>query len=217
MCVAAAEQLIAETETSRLENFLLGRIADERRHRRVAISLPVRFMADDSSEHRGLLFDMSVGGISVTAETRPPVGSRIVLYIDEIGRSEGTVARHHEYGFAVRLSATQNRRDKLAERLMIHANRHRLHPEDLRAHERVEIDQDSRCVMPDGKEAACRVLDLSLSGAALAVEHKLVVGADISIGRMRGRVVRHIPGGVAIKFLTAQTSHQSALAGLKRA
>ena len=215
--MAAAEQLNAETASSRLEDFLLGRVADERRHRRIVVSLPVRFMADDASEHRGLLFNMSVGGISITADIRPAVGSRVVLYIDDLGRAEGVVARHHEYGFAVRLSATQNRRDKLAERLMIHANRHRLRPEDLRAHERVEMDQEGRCVMPDGKEAACRVLDLSLSGAALAVEHKPVVGADISIGRMRGRVVRHIPGGVAIKFLTVQTSHQSVLPSLKRA
>lgn len=202
--------------SSRLQRFLLGHLSDERRHRRVAVSLPVRFMSEDQAEHRGLLFDMSPGGVSVTSEHAPPVGARIVLYIDDIGRSEGTVARHHGFGFAVRLAATQVRRDKIAERLMFHANRHRLRDEDLRVHERKEVDQVGRCVLPDGKELTCRVIDLSLTGAALAIDPKPALGMEISIGRMRGKVVRHLSGGVAIQYLAAQTSHARVAEQLRR-
>ena len=206
MDVAGDDNVIIEAEPSRLEAYLLGRLADQRRHRRIVISLPVRFMASDESEHRGLLFDMSPGGVSVTADVKPPMGSRAVLYIDDIGRVEGEVCRHHLYGFGVRLNVTQSRRDKIAERLTFHANRHRLRDEDLREHERVESSQNSVCSMPDGTEVGCKVIDLSLTGAGIAIEPRPSVGSEIVIGRMHGRVVRHIPQGVAIRFLQAATS-----------
>ena len=197
----------AEVTPSRLQKYLLGDARDERRHRRVVISLPVRFMLEDSTEHRGLLFDMSPGGVSVTSETLPPIGSRVVLYIDDIGRVEGQIVRHHSFGFAVKSVATQNRRDKIAERLTYHANRHRLRDEDLRVHERKDVDQEGRCILPDGTEVGCRVIDLSLTGAAIAVDPKPAVGSEVGIGRMRGKVVRHIAGGIAIRYLNAELSH----------
>lgn len=191
---------------TRLQAFLLGQQSDERRHRRVVISLPVRFMAGDGTEHRGLLFDMSPGGLSVTADHQPPIGSQTIVYIDDIGRVEGQVARHHSYGFAIRLASTQHRRDKIAERLTFHANRHRLRDEDLRGHERSELNQSVRCIMPDGQEVPCRVIDLSLTGAAIAMTHPLPLGSELMIGRMQGRVVRKLPDGVAVRFLTVMNS-----------
>lgn len=190
------------TTPTRLEAYLLGRSADERRHRRVVVSLPVRYViSGDEEERRGLLYDMSPGGLSVTTQARPAIGAHAVLYIDELGRVEGDVARHHPFGFAVRLSATHMRRDRLAEQLTWHANRHRLQGSDLRRHERIETDHETVCVLPDGVRAPCRVVDLSLSGAALEIDRKPPVGTAISIGRMHGRVVRHTPRGFAIRFL----------------
>jgi hypothetical protein len=210
------EEVTGSELPSRFESFLLGQLADQRRHRRIVVSLPVRFMADNGSEHRGLLFDMSPGGVSVTAENSPPIGSRAILYIDDIGRVEGTVARHHPYGFAVRLAATQNRRDKIAERLIFHANRHRLRDDDFRAHERTETDQSVKCTMPGGQEMSCRVIDLSLTGAAIAMKAPPAIGAELIIGRMQGRVVRRIPEGVAIRFMTPVLSHAGLVDRLTR-
>lgn len=199
-----------EQPQSRFESFILGHAADERRHRRVVITLPVRFMAENGEEHRALLFDMSPGGVSLTSDLRPEIGTRMVLYIDDIGRCEGAVVRHHAYGFALRLIATQNRRDRIAERLTFHANRHRLRDDDLRAHERVEHDHQTRCVKPDGSETPCRVIDLSLTGAAIAMDHRPAIGEEVVIGRIQGRVVRHIPQGIAIRFLSVAPSHKIA-------
>lgn len=192
---------------SRFESFILGARRDERRHRRVVITLPVRFMIEGGEEHRALLFDMSPGGVSLTSDLRPDIGTRLVLYIDDIGRCEGTVARHHDYGFALKLIATQNRRDRIAERLTYHANRHRLRDEDLRTHERTELDRQTRCTLPDGTILDCRVTDLSLTGAAIAIQPRPAIGMEVSIGRLRGRVVRHLPNGVAIRFLAVLPSH----------
>lgn len=212
--MADNDTAVTHTTTSRAESFLLGAIADQRRHRRIFLSLPVRFMVSEEGEHRGVVFDMSPGGLSVTSDLRPAIGGRAVLYIDDIGRVEGMVARHHTYGFAVRLSTTQNRRDKIAERLIYHANRHRLRGEDLRVHERYETDGKAHCIMPDGTEVACQVIDLSLTGAAIGLKLQPPVGSEVSIGRMRGRIVRHIPGGVAIRFLKSAASAASLAAHL---
>jgi hypothetical protein len=127
-----------------------------------------------------------------------------------IGRCEGAVVRHHAYGFALRLIATQNRRDRIAERLTFHANRHRLRDDDLRAHERVEHEHQTRCVTPDGGETPCRVIDLSLTGAAIAMDQRPAIGEEVVIGRIQGRVVRHIPQGIAIRFLSVAPSHKIA-------
>ncbi len=56
---------------------------------------------------------------------------------------------------------------------------------------------------------ACRIIDLSLSGAAVAVENKPEIGTVLSLGRVRGRVVRHIEGGIAIEFATVQSATTS--------
>jgi hypothetical protein len=208
--VTDEEAATEEMPQTRLESFILGSAADERRHRRVVITLPVRFMTETGNEHRALLFDMSPGGVSLTTELRPEIGARLVLYIDDIGRSEGIVVRHHAYGFALRLIATQNRRDRIAERLTFHANRHRLRDDDLRTHERTEHDHQSRCVLPDGTEQACRIIDLSLTGCAVALAPRPPVGDEVVIGRIQGRVVRHLPQGVAIRFLAVAPSHRIA-------
>lgn len=209
-------ELSEEAIASRLEQYLLGQMPDARRHRRIVVSLPVRFMLAEGSEHRGLLYDMSPGGLSITSELVPALDTRIVLYIDDIGRVEGVVARHHNYGFAVALATTQNRRDKIAERLTFHANRHRLRPDDLREHERTETDQRTRLILPDGQELTCRVLDLSLTGAAIEITPPPAIGTEIVLGRMQGRVVRHIKDGIAIRFLDAGTSQASMQSRLAR-
>ena len=120
------------------------------------------------------------------------------------------MVRHHDYGFAMRLIATQNRRDRIAERLTFHANRHRLRDDDLRTHERSDDDRHTRCVLPDGSEHRCRVIDLSLTGAAIAVDQRPAIGAEVVIGRIQGRVVRHLPQGIAIRFLAVAPSHRIA-------
>jgi hypothetical protein len=49
-------------------------------------------------------------------------------------------------------------------------------------------------------------MDMSLSGAALAVEVKPPVGSPLLVGKIRSTVVRHFDEGVAIEFVTLQTA-----------
>ena len=46
----------------------------------------------------------------------------------------------------------------------------------------------------------CRVLDLSLSGAALQVDVRPEIGTWVRVGRTEGHVVRHTNEGIAVEF-----------------
>lgn len=191
--------------------FLQGLLADQRAHRRVVIALGLRFMSMGGSEHAGHIVDMSVGGMSIACEpgTAPGVGARVIVYIEDIGRVEGSVVRLTDLGFAVQLDTTPAKRDRLAERLTWHANRNYAHLEDLRRHDRTDTEHRTRLFLADGRELDCRVIDLSLGGVSIAADPPPPVGARVVIGRMQGRVVRHHEKGAAIEFVDAPPSKGS--------
>jgi hypothetical protein len=56
----------------------------------------------------------------------------------------------------------------------------------------------------DGRQYPCRIIDLSLSGAAIEIEVKPAVGVQVTLGTMRGQIVRHFEEGVAIEFAIVQ-------------
>jgi hypothetical protein len=62
----------------------------------------------------------------------------------------------------------------------------------------------SKLILPSGEVHACKVIDVSLSGASIAIEARPPVNTMVILGRMRGRVVRHHDQGVGIQFATLQ-------------
>ena len=52
----------------------------------------------------------------------------------------------------------------------------------------------------DGRELPARLIDVSLSGAALTLAHRPQLGEALVLGRTAGRVVRHFEGGIAVEF-----------------
>ena len=58
----------------------------------------------------------------------------------------------------------------------------------------------TQIVLSNGEVHPCRVLDLSLSGAALELEARPAVGERVRVGRTEGRVVRHTDEGIAVEL-----------------
>lgn len=178
---------------------------DRRRFQRVGVSLLGRFMLENKREYPCQLFNMSPGGAALIAPVVGEVDERVIAYIDHIGRIEGIIVRLVEGGFAMTVNATARKRDKLANQLTWLANRHELNlPEDRRHDRFIPDDSSSRIILPDGREYPCRVVDVSLSGAALAIKVRPAVGTAISLGKMRARVIRHTEDGVAVEFGNVQ-------------
>lgn len=188
---------------------VLPRISERRRHQRVKVNLLGRFMLENKTEYPCQVINMSPGGVAMITPIRGDIGERVIAYIDHIGRIEGKIVRKIEGGFAITVEATARKRDKLASQLTWLANRHILDlPEDRRHDRRQPKNPITKLILEDGTEHICRVLDLSLSGAALKTKARPPVGKAVKIGNIRGRIVRHLEDGLAVEFAAVQDSKE---------
>lgn len=180
---------------------------EKRAFQRVSVQVHGRFMREDRSEHSCDILDMSPGDVSFRATAICAPGERVIAYLDHVGRIEGRVVRSTTDGFAAEIVASERKREKLAAQLTWLVNRHELNLPEDRRHERAANQMATASVMEldDGRKYPCRIIDLSLSGAALAVAVKPALGTPVRLGVKAGRVVRHFEDGVAVEFLTLQT------------
>lgn len=190
-----------------MSTHLLPLSEEKRRHQRVNVNLLGRFMLADGEEYPCQAIDMSPGGVALVASVAPRKGERVIVYLDEIGRVEGFIARVFNGGFAVQIQATPRKRDKLANQLTWLANRSLLGIPEGRRHDRLQPrNTNSQIKLPDGRTYACQVIDMSISGAAIKIDVRPALGTEIILGRMRARVVRHFPEGIAVQFADVQTA-----------
>jgi hypothetical protein len=178
------------------------RAVDRRRHYRVRVPLLGRYMLASRHEFPGQSVDISPGGLSLVTPVRGFVGERIVIYLEHLGRIEGQIVRHTDLGLALSISATIRKREKLAAQLTWLANRQSLGLPEDRRHERIVPRHSAVAVMiPRKGEVAGRLIDVSLTGAALSLVERPALGTVVTLGRTPGRVVRHFEGGIAVEFL----------------
>jgi len=178
---------------------------ERRRFQRVRVNLLGRYMLTDRREYPCQVVNMSPGGMALIAPVCGQVAERVIAYVDHVGRLEGVIARHFENGFAMTIAATTRKRDKLAAQLTWLANRHILGlPEDRRHGRITPRNPAGRLILANGINVACRVIDISQSGAAIATDQRPEIGSPITIGRTSGRVVRHLEDGIAIEFTRLQ-------------
>ena len=181
-------------------------LAEERRRfQRVRVNLLGRYMLADRREFPCQVTDMSPGGMAVVAPVSGKIGERVIAYVDHVGRLEGAIARQFQNGFAMTVSATTRKRDKLAAQLTWLANRHILNlPEDRRHGRFTPRNPSARLILPNGLNVACRVIDLSASGAAIKTDQRPEIGALVTLGNTTGRVVRLLEEGFAVEFTRLQ-------------
>ncbi|MDQ6437921.1 PilZ domain-containing protein [Mesorhizobium sp. LHD-90] len=180
---------------------------ERRNFQRVRVKIYGRFMLEDRSEHPCQVIDMSPGNVALRADKIGLPGEKIIAYIDHIGRVEGVVTRALEDGFAMTIIASDRKKDKLAAQLTWLANKHELDLPEDRRHERIAPRNPmSTLQLTDGRQYPCRIIDLSLSGAAVEIDVRPALGIQVVLGTMRGQVVRHFDDGIAIEFAVVQRS-----------
>jgi PilZ domain len=178
---------------------------DRRRHQRVRVNLLGRYMLADRREFPCQVVNMSPGGMALIAPVSGAAGERVIAYVDHLGRLEGRIARIFQNGFAMTISATARKRDKLAAQLTWLANRHLLaSPEDRRHGRRVPQNPSGRLILPNGVNLTCRIIDVSESGAGIATDQRPPIGSLVTLGKIQGRVVRHLEEGFAVEFTRLQ-------------
>jgi PilZ domain len=174
---------------------------ERRRHQRADVALSGRYMLADRHEYPCQTINISAGGVAILGAIKGVIGERVVAYFDRIGRVEGMVVRHFGKCFAVALSASALKREKLDLRIAWLVKRQAGLVADNRRNERVAVLRWRTALKTaDGKEHPASVIDLSVSDAAINVAAAPPIGAMVTLGRRAAKVVRHFPGGVALAF-----------------
>lgn len=198
---------IATSSSARRAPLSAARIApDRRRHKRFKLQLPGRFMRADRSEHACKTIDISPGGIAIASTERVAVGERIIGQFDHIGSVVGQVSRITSDGFAIALSVTSHKREKLAAQLTWLVNRHELAGQAIeRRHERFAIKQRiSTLKLAEDIVIECRILDVSLSGASVGTEARPPIGHVVTVGKQVAKVMRYHDQGIGVQFIEPQ-------------
>ncbi len=174
---------------------------ERRRHQRVKLVLLGRYMLEDRHEYPCQTIDISPGGVAIEGPVSGQIGERVVAYFNQIGRVEGAIARHLDKGFAIQMRLPVLKREKLAEQLTWLVNRHALGLPEDRRHERIAPHfTRTNLKTPDGRDYPARLIDISISGAAMHVDATPPIGSPVVVGSMPGQVVRHFAGGIAVEF-----------------
>jgi PilZ domain len=186
---------------------------ERRRDIRIIVSVPGRYSLADHRNARGerrvyacRAVNVSPQAIALATPVSGAMGERVIAHIDHLGKLEGVVMRLLDRGFVMSIVATDDERDKLADKiewLEKHKN-----------HDATEQRADSRftpaspfswMILPEGRRETCLVVDLSVSGAAVSADTVPKIGTVVAIGLVVGRVVRHFEGAFAVKFVQRQS------------
>jgi len=192
----------SQTPFARRSLGVLSRNAqDRRRHTRLAVTLPGRFMRANKQEYPCRLVDASAAGAALLSPV-DVAGERVVAYFDPLGGIEGPVTRGFEGGFAFKIEATHHKREKIAAQLTWLANRAEIADAAERRHERVAPSNTvSQLTLAEGVVLASRVLDVSISGASIETRARSEIGTEVMLGKLRGRVMRHHAQGFGVQFI----------------
>ena len=177
-------------------------ILERRRHARIELRLPGRYLIENIGEFPCETIDVSPGGLRLKGPKLGPWGARVVAYIDGLGRVEGNIVRKSRGWFAISIRALPFKEDRLANKIDWLAQRSSEDGFDRRGAPRLEED-DQNVVLrtQDGREYAGELLDISVDGAAFLVDAPLRVDQTVRLGAQVAKVIHLFAGGAAVKFV----------------
>lgn len=174
-------------------------LRERRRFRRMPIEITGRLLDAAGREHDCRTADMSPGDVRIVSDVLPPVGERVVIYLNGFGRVSGKVARKCGEGeMAVIFDFSAHKREKMAEQLTVAVNKDLGIEEDARPAIR-DGEQTVKLEFETGEAYVGEVLDFSLAGITVKSHRPPpLIGVWVRVGTVYGRVSRLIDGGFAI-------------------
>jgi hypothetical protein len=159
-------------------------------------------MLENKEEYPCTTVDMSPGGVRLLTEVKGRLFEKVVAYLDHIGRVEGMIVRMTDDGFAMKLTVASAKRDRIADLLTWLVNREVIGMLEDRRHQRIVPRNDATLLhLPSGRIVPVRIIDISMSGVGVTADARPTIGNRVTIGHRPGKVVRHLPNGIAIEFL----------------
>ena len=185
---------------------------DSRREPRIIVSIAARYALANRRDSHGdrhefacRVVNISLHAITLLVPVNGALGERVIIHCDEFGKLEGTIIRVLDRGFVVQIAATDEERRKLAVKIDWYEKNKNHDLSENREHKRIiPKDPHSKLIFTDGSVLECFVIDMSVSGVAVSADIKPEIGTPLAVGKLVGRVVRHMDDGFAIKFVALQ-------------
>lgn len=184
--------------------------ADRRKYNRVELNAKARVLRENGDEDPCLITNISAGGALLKAKSPPPAGEKVVLYIDSVGRFEGRVVRSGKHSFAVDYRGRKSKTRRTADSLTIALNG-KGKGIDRRASPRIRQDGAAIVTLESGETVECSVLDISLTGASIEIDPRPILGAHLTVGKMKAKVVRRHEKGVGVVFTGPATKMEAVI------
>jgi hypothetical protein len=169
---------------------------------RASVDLPGRlFMPADEREAHCQIVDLSPDEASVQCEIALECGTPVVLYVESLGRFEGTIATRDDNVFRVQFVCTVAKRQRTAEQLTLFLKEG---PDGGSAPRRRQRSRQNGIVQftrADGQIAQCEVIDISVSGVSLKTGIRPQIGEFVLIAQTAGRVLCYHEHGISIEFV----------------
>lgn len=172
------------------------------------IILPALCWGRGRPEFYAVTDGLSSSGIRFRSSTMPLVDEEITCSIRHVGQLNGRVVRSGSQAFLVRVLAKKHILDAVARemRWLSAQQETRVVP---RAHPRITPTRtDVTIELVDGRVLPARLLDVSASGVAFAIDEPLEIGNLILIGRTWARIACHFENGVGAAFVTPLDPHE---------
>jgi len=170
-------------------------------------AIPVRFFVGDV-EVEGALIDVSVSGMRIAAPFTPEVGSKIRLYIDQLGRLDGAVARRTENGFSIKADINESETRRLHAWLQqvrkSGAGDRRIFGRRSSDHPVMRL-KDVVGVRSDGTQFPCKLVNLSTRGVEIRTEIELAVGERLILNGTTASVKGKTENGYKIAHCSEES------------
>lgn len=185
---------------------------DRRDDVRIIVSLPARFslasrrdVSGDRREFACRLVNLSSKAIALATPVNGPLGERVILHVDQLGKIQGMIIRVLDRGFVIGVVAKQEERARLLDKIAWLDKHINYETPDVRKNKRIVPRYPySTLILANGSVLTCFVIDMSVSGVAVSADIIPEIGMPLGVGRVVGRVVRHFAGGFAVQFIEPQ-------------
>jgi hypothetical protein len=182
----------------------IDRRDDKRARKRSRLQLKgTIFLPDKECEATCFVSDMSPDGAGLKSACSAAIGTDIVLYVQGLGRFEGTIIHRDRLRVGVKFNYSKLSRMRIAEQIAMYLEHGPFIYTSMRSRPRLtakKMVHSFALELETGQKQVCDVVDITFIGASLKTDTRPEVGERVMFGKTPGVVVRHTEDGFAISF-----------------
>lgn len=187
----------------------LETVLDRREYPRVPVELAAQlFIPANKKTWSARVINLSAGGAGLRYNGKPPAPELVgALAIEGFGNLEGITTRRQDDMGGLRFLIGEAERHQLLQRLTALIKSGIQSVRSLHEIDEGPLASSLSLTRQSGRQHLCKVVDISLQGAALLTDAAVPKGEHVLVGRMFGRVIDQLQDQVVVQFLRYRTAH----------